>query len=127
MSEKEVIRLRPHHLLCTRFFEGRGYSSDFTVHMAETIERLQAGAQVQLADGRDEICKSCPNMQEGCCTTQEKVMRYDAGVLAQTGLAYGDTLDFQELYRLIGARIIQRGTMAEICGDCSWSEICYRK
>lgn len=127
MSKSDIIQLRPHHLLCTRFFEGKGYSSDFTVHMTETIERLQAGAQVRLVDGADEICGSCPNMQKGRCITQEKVVRYDAGVLEHTGLACGDTLDYRELYRLIGERIIEQGTMGEICGDCSWSDICYRK
>lgn len=127
MSKSEVIQLRPHHLLCTRFFEGKGYSSEFTVHMTETIRRLEDGARIQLVNGSDEICKRCPNMREGRCTTQEKVMGYDVGVLKRTGLEYGDTLDFQELYRLIGERIIEQGTMGEICGDCSWSNICYRK
>jgi hypothetical protein len=127
MLEPENIRLRPHHLLCTRFFEGKGYSNDFTLRMAEVIERLQAGAAVELVDGRDEICGNCPNMIEGRCKTQEKVLHYDAGVMERTGLTYGDVQAFSALYELVGEKIIRPGVMKEICGDCSWSRICYRE
>lgn len=127
MAETEVIQLRPHHSLCTRFFEGKGYSGAFTLHMEEIIRRLENGARVQLVKGADAVCGSCPNMCRERCTAQEKVMRYDAGVLARTGLLYGQVLDYEALCALVTERIIEPDVMAQICGDCSWSGICLHK
>ena len=39
-----MIRLRPHHGMCLAYFEGKGYSDDFTEnmqHMLELLEKVQ--------------------------------------------------------------------------------------
>ncbi|HEZ7990826.1 MAG TPA: hypothetical protein RWO66_07705 [Ruminococcus sp.] len=39
--QKSEIFLRPHHGLCIGFFEGKGYSDEFTANMSAVIEKLQ--------------------------------------------------------------------------------------
>ena len=95
----DEILLRPHHALCIRFFEGKGYSSEFTKHMAGVIEKLHKPGQcVALVDKEDEICKKCPNHLEDGCSQKRKVQRYDGNVIDMTGLSYGERIEFAEPY-----------------------------
>ena len=34
------IKLRPHHLLCTQGYSGKGYSEEFVEHMNEVVAML---------------------------------------------------------------------------------------
>lgn len=122
------ILLRPHHALCIRFFEGKGYSSDFTKHMAETIERLkEPGKCVVLVDEEDEICRKCPNFLENGCRQREKVARYDRSVLHVTKVSYGEKMEFHKLAELVEREIMAAGKFEGICKDCGWASICHKK
>ena len=35
------IKLRPHHLLCTQGYSGKGYSEEFVEHMNEVVAMLR--------------------------------------------------------------------------------------
>ncbi|MBD5540771.1 MAG: DUF1284 domain-containing protein [Lachnospiraceae bacterium] len=84
----DEILLRPHHALCIRFFEGKGYSGEFTRHMAEIIRMLQEpGRSIVLVDEEDEICRKCPNHLENGCRQKEKVKGYDGRVIDMTGVS----------------------------------------
>ncbi len=125
MSE---ILLRPHHGLCIRFFEGKGYSDEFTAHMEKVIKELhKKDSRIILTEAEDEICKMCPNFLEGGCKDREKVRRYDQGVLDLTGLQTGEEMTFLKLKEQITARITAPDRMRDICGDCGWAEICREK
>lgn len=120
-----VIKLRPHHGLCMQFFRGEGYSADFVKHMAEIISALNRGASVELTDRTDSICAACPNNLGGVCHTEEKVRQFDNGVLQYGGLTVDEVLNGTEFRRIVRERIIERGVMKEICGDCEWARICH--
>ena len=62
-----MIRLRPHHGMCLAYFEGKGYSDDFTENMQHMLELLEKGAEVEMTVSGDEICKACPNLKSGVC------------------------------------------------------------
>ena len=57
MEKEKIYTLRPHHGMCLAYFEGKGYSSSFCVHMGEVLEKLEKGARVKLTVAGDEICK----------------------------------------------------------------------
>ena len=38
--------IRPHHLLCMRYFQGCGYSDEFTENMRYVISNLKNGSEV---------------------------------------------------------------------------------
>lgn len=121
------LRLRPHHGLCVRFFEGKGYSDAFTVHMAEVIKKLENNPRVCLEMREDEICSCCPEFGEKGCASLEKVAAYDAAVLRLCGLTEGDCVLFSELEERIGEQIISSHRLGEVCADCEWSGICHGK
>ena len=53
--------IRPHHGLCSLFFEGKGYSGGFVRHMADVLAQLGQNPVIRLAEGADELCGCCPN------------------------------------------------------------------
>ena len=121
--------LRPHHGMCFQFYEGKGYSDDFTDHMGNVIKELEANPEqkVVLKAETDIVCKNCPNNEGGVCTTQNKVFRYDAAVLRACGLSDGSEMSFAEFIGLVKDKIIDEGIRGDIYGDCSWDYICREK
>ena len=118
--------LRPHHGMCFQFYEGKGYSEEFTGHMGRVIRELEADPSqtVRLTAGTDVVCGHCPNNTDGLCTSQEKVARYDREVLEACGLADGEELSYEQFIALVRERVIDTGRRSRICGDCSWDYIC---
>lgn len=55
--------LSPHHGMCFQFYEGKGYSADFTDHMGRVIKELEADLEqkVELKAETDIVCENCPN------------------------------------------------------------------
>ena len=44
-----MIKLRPHHLLCTQGYSGKGYSREFVENMTEIVKSIKnEKVQVQL-------------------------------------------------------------------------------
>ena len=129
-KEPEIVhRIRPHHGMCLYSFEGKGYSSTFSEHMAEVKEELlqnNGEALLELVTRTDDICSACPHNLNGNCETYGKVNAYDAGGLAYCGLESGQKLSFHELEALVETRILHAGHGREICGDCEWSSICHK-
>lgn len=123
--DKRIYKIRPHHGMCISFFRGKGYSSEFTDHMAKLVDAFSADPAVQIVTSADEICEKCPNnMGGGICQTEEKVARYDKGVLDLCGIKAGEVMPFSEFSSMVREKIILCGKREEICGDCEWSEIC---
>ena len=77
----------------------RGYSNEFTKHMAETIHKF--------------------------CETADKVAEYDKQVLLRCGLNVGDVISFSDFQTKVYENIIYAGKREEICGNCQWSSICH--
>lgn len=120
-----AIEIRPHHGLCAEFFQGKGYSGEFTENMAAVLKMLAGNDPlvVPKAD-TDLICGHCPNNLGNCCTSGEKVLRYDKKVLELCGIAEGTALHWEEYRRLLREKIIGAGRLKEVCGDCQWADIC---
>lgn len=122
------IKIRPHHGLCIAFFEGKGYSDDFTANMSSVIKHLESlDPVISFAEGEDVICGSCPHNKGHICETVEKVKRYDNKVLELCGLNYGDILKWSDFSYAVKENIIGCGKLSAVCGDCAWQKICGNK
>ena len=90
------MKLRPHHLLCVRFYCGHGYSEAFNQRMRDVIAALEAGTPFSLTQGPDDLCDACPNLKEtpsgARCRTQDRVSRYDERTADALGLELTDLL-----------------------------------
>ena len=120
------MNLRPHHGICFQFYEGKGYSTDFTDHMGNVINefKINPSQKIILKTNTDIVCSHCPNNECGTCKSREKVLRYDRAVLEICGLHAGDEISYADFIKTVKKRIIDAGIRSDICGDCCWNHIC---
>lgn len=118
-------KLRPHHGMCMAFFQGEGYSTEFTAHMARVIKTMEQNPTICLTSETDEVCAKCPNDLGGRCNTAEKVARYDEQVLSLCGLKEGEELSFADFRKKVFDNILLCGKRETICGDCQWTQLCH--
>ena len=122
------IKLRPHHALCAQFFEGKGYSDQFTKHMSSVLTALKnTDAVITLTSDCDCICAECPNQIGGVCTSEEKVKGIDRRAINKMGLDFGETVLWSRLCGLAVQTIIRQGVLLDVCGDCEWIGLCAEK
>lgn len=121
---KENIRIRAHHGMCLAFFEGKGYSEDFSRHMQSVSDMLRKDPELEIIADSDLICRKCPNLKDGACCTYDLVKGYDSKVLSLCGLTENSKISWSEFSSLIKDRILRAGKREQICGDCEWNEIC---
>ena len=74
-----------------------------------------------------QVTVEASGVEKEICEAQEKVYRYDHGVLDACGLAEGEELNFLEFTRKVQEKVIDTGLRAKICGDCQWNNICSEK
>ncbi|HNU36122.1 MAG TPA: DUF1284 domain-containing protein, partial [Methanomassiliicoccales archaeon] len=79
MTNMREVRLRHHHLLCTRTFGGRGYDYRFVANMEEVVSSLRSPQDlvVRLEASCDDICSRCPNAVRGLCRDHGSVLEKD--------------------------------------------------
>lgn len=124
-SQHKSFLLRPHHLLCTEFFRGYGYSDEFSANMSKVISMMNTDdPTVTLTADTDIICRKCPHNKDGICDSCEKVCRYDLAVLELLDIQKGDTAVWSELKRAAREKIIAAKKLSRICVDCQWFYIC---
>lgn len=120
--------IRPHHLLCLQFFEGKGYSNDFVRHMTGIHEKLlNENPKINLVEGVDDICKGCPHNIEGQCDKELSVSGNDRRTheVIKEEVEQGQT--WSELTNVVYKNIIHEGRLEQVCGTCRWSDICMKK
>lgn len=123
------MKLRPHHLLCIRFYKGHGYSEEFNRNMKEILTRLFAGEAFTVTSGLDDLCSACPNRIQDengkwICNAEEKVSRYDRKTHALLSLEEGKPYGYSEINKLSDTLIFDCGKFDDICADCEWKYLC---
>jgi len=118
------VKLRPHHLLCTQGYSGKGYDEEFVKNMTAitTVLRTQPRAEVDITFSSDDICEKCPKrLGEGVCESQDRVERFDRKVVEYFGIEEKSYV-YQDIVSEINARMTSE-MMDDICGECSWYAI----
>ena len=94
--------------MCFQFYEGKGYSEDFTDHMGRVIRACEEKPDqlITLTCSTDVVCRNCPNNDGGTCTTEEKVQRYDKEVLKACGLEDGSMANKASMLAMIVTVIV---------------------
>lgn len=121
------LTLRPHHALCLLFFEGKGYSQAFVENMWAVVG--DPNQVVQITSGCDTLCQACPHNQYGVCDDEAKVTAFDQRVLAHIGSLKDaeEPIALTDLCQKVHDAILQRGLLAEVCGECEWAALCQGK
>lgn len=95
------MRLRPHHLLCTQGYSGKGYSEGFVAHMDQGVEKLRGNkpVEIELVFDTDVLCTACPHkLGENLCDTNEKVKGFDHKLVSYFNLKEGKYI-YQDLIK----------------------------
>ena len=122
----EILRLRPHHLLCTRAFKGKGYSPAFVKNMQCVINRLKTGCDITMVAGLDDICAPCPERIGNRCRSETRVTAFDSAVLSGFCLER-KTYSYAEIDRILITHLSEP-VYNTICSGCEWKRIgicCY--
>lgn len=119
-----MFKLRPHHILCIGFYQGKGYSEGFVNKMDEITSSLakNPSQNVQITASADNLCAACPHFDGKICSSQ-KAPAYDAAVMRLCGLKEG-VYRYNFLRALADTKINAAGKLSEVCGDCEWHSIC---
>ncbi|MBP3762198.1 MAG: DUF1284 domain-containing protein [Ruminococcus sp.] len=118
----QIYKIRPHHALCIQFFEGKGYSPEFTENMRNIINILESSDPfVCITKNADVICSKCPHNINGVCAS-EKVLHYDNAVMENCSLEINSVIKWSKLKKF-AEKIISCG-LENICADCKWFYIC---
>ena len=116
--------MRPHHLLCTQGYSGKGYSAEFVQNMSCWVEKLRGEKdfRVKITFSTDELCSCCPQKKgEGLCADDEKVLSYDRKMVEYFHLEEKEYI-YQDLIREIDEKMTPE-ILEDICGNCSWYPI----
>ncbi len=127
-GEMEVLRLRPHHILCNRFLplDGLNRGEEFARVVQEIKELTEsAGEQIiVVTEGPDQLCCRCPDYRNDRCGNplgdEEKVRRWDAKVLDGLGIACGEEMTATALLALVREK-----APLDFCRErCGWKSFC---
>jgi hypothetical protein len=126
---RDVIHLRPHHLLCHRLFSGQGYDQAFVDNMRAVIARLESdpSTRVEVSPVCDDICAACLHKVNGVCGFGDSVLAKDASAAKFLHAPQTFHLSARKLDALLEYRIKRLDSVAEVCGECEWSEACNRR
>jgi len=120
------VRLRHHHLLCTRTFSGKGYDRCFVANMEEVVSALRSPNDllIRLSASCDDICSSCPNKVRGQCQDQDSVLKKDRSVATFLGIPEKAVLLAGPLLKMAEERLRELDDIRLVCGECEWAELC---
>lgn len=119
------MKLRPHHLLCTQFYKGNGYSDEFVKHMdyITDILRNKENTTVDVIFSTDDICIKCPHMLDvNLCRTNEKVTILDSKIIKYFDIKE-EIYNYKDITKFI-IDSIDNDILVDICGDCNWYGLC---
>lgn len=121
LNNHNTIKLRPHHLLCTQGYNGKGYSDDFVKNMTAITAELRGDAYVvvDIVFCTDDICNKCPKMLgEDLCETNEKVKLIDQKITEYFGIEAKKYV-YKDIIQKINTKMTE-AMMDDICGNCEW-------
>lgn len=124
----EKLRLRPHHIFCSRFLPlgdlGRGTAFGEAMERVRKLAEGEGETLVEVTEGPDQLCVHCTEYKDGRCQSplgdEEKVRRWDARILEGIGISYGESLRVKELLKLIK----EKAPLGFCLSRCPWRAFC---
>jgi len=134
-SPPSNVKLRGHHLLCMLGFVGKGYTPAFIENFDAIISRLNAGAEIAVVEGPDDICAALHNTNGHVCESgthclKDRATQRDRVALAAVSSVLNISLKAGSILRLNGTqfaslrRSFADGVLREACKGCEWHETC---
>ncbi len=125
-----TVRLRANHLLCMLTYVGKGYTPGFTVNYDRVAARLNAGEEIEIVSGPDDICAPLLTDADAHCLSQSVVIRDEKAMAAIIAHLLGETVDLKK--RIMPDEALMKrlrsgfrdGTVRSACAGCEWADLC---
>lgn len=114
------VNFRPHHVMCTLSFQGKGYSPEFVNNYKHIVQDLTEDTQISIVQQTDDICAPCPHKRGLSCAEQEKIKLLDQQHQEALGLRE-DSLSWKEAKNLIKQNMTME-KFHHICSPCEWKK-----
>jgi hypothetical protein len=125
---KPAIKLRGHHLICLHFFKGEGYSPEFVTNLKEILRRVEAGVEIEVYSGADDVCKMCPYLKVEMCfyakDAEAGIREMDKRAIELLGVKDHERVKWIDVKKKIPE--IFREWAREYCKVCNWRKVCER-
>ncbi|MFC5585473.1 DUF1284 domain-containing protein [Nitratireductor kimnyeongensis] len=125
-----TVRLRAHHLLCMLTYVGRGYSPAFTANLDEIVSRLNAGEDLLLIEGPDDICRPLLDGSPHAHCLNARVNQRDTRAAHALSHWLGQAIDPGRAIKP-DKKLIERmrsafalGKTRQACLGCEWIDLC---
>ena len=120
------MNIRAHHLLCMRYFKGKGYSKEFISNFYKVIKKLENNPIIKVINYPDIICSSCPHNVNGKCIkkgpdSENKVREKDSIVMKHLGVRLNQKIKAANISNLVSLKL---DNVKEICKECEWLTYC---
>ncbi|EFI41862.1 DUF1284 domain-containing protein [Peptoniphilus sp. oral taxon 386] len=116
-----MIKLRPHHLLCTQSYMGAGYSDGFVENMNKIVDNLRSDKdlKIEIVFENDNICEACPHNIGGVsCESDDVVLPIDNRVKNILELENGEYC-YSDLINKLNEKITKDDFIG-LCCECQW-------
>lgn len=113
------VQFRPHHILCTLAFQGKGYTPSFTQNYQRIHNALNDETIIEIVFHADDICMPCPMRRGQGCDQLTKINALDTQHAHILNLKSGMCLTWKEAKK----RLKNQMTIPlfhEACSNCSW-------
>lgn len=123
---KTSLHIRAHHLLCMKYFKGKGYGKEFVSNFYEIIKKLNDNPTIKVTNYPDIICSPCPHNVNGKCVKkgpdhEAKVKERDDAAIKCLGLRLNQELKSNEARELVNSNLTK---LRRTCKDCEWLKYC---
>jgi uncharacterized protein len=119
-----IFRFRPHHIICTLCFCGKGYNDEFiqnfkTIQQKINLTDHNHNTAIQIVDCCDDICAKCPENQDKLCNHESEVIKIDIAYLKLLQLKVGQVIAFDDL-KVKAKKLLTMDNFQSACKECSW-------
>lgn len=127
-ENQEKLSLRPHHIFCGRFlpleYIVRGEEFSGVLKKLKELTYSDKSLIITVTNGPDQICDYCPECRNDRCENpfgnEEEVRKWDAKVLKELDISYGQEITLKALNVLIKEK-----APLEFCKTrCPWKQFC---
>jgi len=125
-----AIPLRPHHLLCSLTYIGKGYSPEFVANYDRVVAALSAGAAIEVVEGPDALCAPRLASAAECHCHDARIARRDSLAAADLSSLFDQKIEsgsiiarFHDWVPVLRAAFAA-GTIRAACLGCMWRTLC---
>ena len=121
-----MTKLRGHHLICLHFFKGEGYNPEFVENLRQIIKRVEAGEEIEVHSGADDVCKMCPYLKGQKClydkNVENEIREMDRMAIKLLGLKKQNKITWMEIKEKF-PEVFTKWSK-KYCTDCGWRWAC---